>query len=382
MLDLLRQADSGASDAETLRGLASHAELVLQTAARGRAHVVAHAEEVVASAPGGAFSFDATGLATLNAGGRSWRAGRFGPARLGELRRQAMRPGTPGRLRLWVVDGGAAPTDIGSLQATAARGALFQVASQFNCLEAPGPSLVPVARYLDDPTQGPRAAISAFPGALLRHYAAPDGHGGRFVQQGDGPQLQLLGRVCDPAIARVCNGYLMAHEIRDVRALVSALQSGFEDIQVGVHDDVEVALGYDWEGAVTPSAPCIAQVFASTLAGGGYGSVSGPLREVCRQLLRAAYLGTLLAALELDRSTVVLTLIGGGVFGNPTELIWEAIGWALDEVAPFVRGELMVVVNGRGLDAQPGRAALLSTVRARGGALLSWPRSGPPTIHR
>ena len=34
-------------------------------------------------------------------------------------------------------------TDIGSLQATAGPGMLFQVASQFNCLEAPGPFVTP-----------------------------------------------------------------------------------------------------------------------------------------------------------------------------------------------------------------------------------------------
>jgi hypothetical protein len=62
-------------------------------------------------------------------------------------------------------------TDIGSLQATAGAGTLFPAASQFNCLESPGPYVVDVADYFHDQTQGPRASISAFPGTLPRHYA-------------------------------------------------------------------------------------------------------------------------------------------------------------------------------------------------------------------
>ena len=70
--------------------------------------------------------------------------------------------------------------------------ALFQVASQFNCLEAPGSFVVPVADYLHDPTQGPRASVSAFPATLVRHYAAPQPGGQRFVQASNGPQIMLV----------------------------------------------------------------------------------------------------------------------------------------------------------------------------------------------
>jgi hypothetical protein len=65
-----------------------------------------------------------------------------------------------------------------------------------------------------------------------------------------------------------------------------------------------------------------------------------------RQLQRAAYLGTLLAAVVLGKHTVVLTLIGGGVFGNPTRVIWDAIHWAVDEVRQYT-ASLDVLVNTR-----------------------------------
>src|SRR5207302_917673 len=84
-----------------------------------------------------------------------------------------------------------------------------RAAAQFNCLESPGPFITPVAHYFHDYTQGPRASISAFPGTLLRHYAAPGAYGKRFVQT-ETEQLNLLADVFGPEVAVVQSGYLMA----------------------------------------------------------------------------------------------------------------------------------------------------------------------------
>jgi len=376
MIDLLVEHEG--KDAPLLRALKAHEQAVLRSARQGDVRLVGACEAEVRANPA-AFAFDPAGAATLTLGPRRWGAGRFEAPSLAELR-QRVAGGQRGRVRLWVVDGAAPATDIGSLQAHAGPHALFQVASQFDCLEAPGPALTPVERYLSDPTQGPRASISAFPGTLLRHYAAPGPGGERFVQTSDGRQIELLAEVCDPGVARVRNGYLLAGEIPEPRRFLSALESRFDAIRVGLHDDLEVVLGYDWAGAVASPGPRIGQALTSTLAAGAYGSASGPLQEVCRQLLRAAYLGTLLGALALDRRRVVLTLIGGGVFGNPAPVIWASILWALDEVAPLVTGDLAVVVNGREVGARLDRRALAQAVHDRDGRLLSWPRGGPPTL--
>ncbi|MFZ2164365.1 MAG: hypothetical protein WAV45_02785, partial [Propionibacteriaceae bacterium] len=61
-------------------------------------------------------------------------------------------------------------------------------------------------------------------------------------------------------------------------------------------------------------------------------------------LLRGAYLGTLLAAASAGRPRVVLTLIGGGVFGNPVAAIVDAIAWAFDQTADL---GLDVILNAR-----------------------------------
>jgi hypothetical protein len=257
--------------------------------------------------------------------------------------------------------------DIGTLQATAAPGTLFQVASQFNCLEAPDARIVPVRDYVKDHTQGPRASVSAFPGTFLRHYRAPGPDGSRFVQT-EGRCMNLLRDVFDGSVADVRSGYLQTSQVRDMGALASALVERFDHIRVGVHQGVEVGFGHDWSGPVPKSGQTITQVFTSTMALGGYGRDDGtPALATARgQLLRGAYLATLLAAIDLECSAIVLTLIGGGAFGNPHRAIWDAIHWGLGEVDPLADAEVHVVVNTRGPVANEDR----EQVALRGGVLV------------
>ena len=389
MIDLLlRHAGDQGSDTDLLRSIGTHVAAVQASARGGDRRQVAQAEAVVRADPRQAFTFDGAGAATLSANERTWHAGTFETGAIGVLKTRASGArrtiaASGARVRLFVLDGTSPATDIGSLQASATGDTLFQVASQFNCLESPGPYVTPVERYLTDPTQGPRASISAFPGTLLRHYAAPATKGGRFVQTTDADQVNLLADVCDPSVARVRNGYLLAEGVPDPGAFAAALETRFDSIRVGVHNDVETVLGYDWDGAVTGPGRCrIAQVFTSTVAGGLNGAgTERSFETICRQLLRAAYLGTLLAAVSLGRTRVVLTLIGGGVFRNPIPLIWDAIAWALHEVEPFVVGDLDVVVNGRNLGTEIDRETILTAVRARGGMLLAW-RAGGAMVYR
>jgi hypothetical protein len=332
------------------------------------------------------FSFDADGFATLAVEGHTWHAGRFETPSIAQLRERAKNAaGSGGRCRLWVLDGAAPATDVGGLQATASPGSLFQAASQFNCLESPGPYITPVVQYFRDSTQGPRASVSAFPGTLLRHYAAPGAEGKRFVQT-EKTQINLLADVFGAEVALVQSGYLMAHNVRDPAGLVAALTTRFDSIRVGVHERVQVVLGYDFEGSVDDSEHRrIAQVFTSTVAGGGYSgeAMSGAEFEGgCRQLLRAAYLGTLLAATTLGQRRAVLTLIGGGVFGNSVPLIWDAIRWAVAETEPLLSSDLDVIVNGRNLGGHVSRESILAAVRERGGALLAFARTGLPVVFR
>ena len=358
-----------ATDPAILRDATARSRITDAVRARGRstaATTAAALEAVVEEDADAAFTYDAAGTATLHAEGRTYGAGRFTTPTLAELRAPLLASKAPRvpRARLSILHGRDVLTDIGALQGSAPDGVLFQVASQFNCLEAPGPRVVPVRQYVNDYTQGPRASVSALAGTLLRHHAAPASAGARFTQT-DARCLDLLADVLVPAVAEVRSGYLSTATVHDLPAAAAALTARFELIRVGVHDDVEVLFGHDWDGAVSRPGARIAQVFTSTLALGGYGRDDGSRALVLarRQLLRAAYVGTLLAAAVLGKHTVVLTLIGGGVFGNPRAAIWEAIHHALDEVDPLLAAPLHVVVNTREeLDAADAAQA-----RARGG---------------
>ena len=221
--------------------VADHAMGVRAARGRGDRRLVERAERAVAADPGRAFAFDADGFATLTATGHTWAAGRFTAVSIGELKtRLAGNPG--GRARLWVLDGASIVTDVGSLQATVSPGTLFQAASQFNCLEAPGPSgLVSVAQYLNDGTQGPRASVSAFPATLLRHYAAR-------VRTDGGLSSRRTDRrsSCSPtppAGGIAPNGYLDGTGVADPATVVAALTANFDRIRVGLHESAEVVLG-------------------------------------------------------------------------------------------------------------------------------------------
>lgn len=383
---LSRDAHEPSREASLRLAIAEHVTALRASVGRGDRGLVARAEAAAQRDPSRAFHFDADGSATLHVDGKALPAGRFETPTIAELRRRASeRAGSaPSPSRLSVLLGGSPATDIGSLQATSAERTLFQAASQFNCLEAPEPTIVPVEEYFLDPTQGPRASISAFAATLLRHYAAPARGGGRFVQTAGGPQLDLL----EGALGRRASvdGYFTGRGHGDSTALVDALEAGFEQLCVGLHDDAEVRLGHAWDGEVPEPYPRIAQVFTSTVAAGGYGGdvyLGAEFERACRVLQRAAQLGTLLGAVATGRRRVVLTLIGGGVFGNPAGIIWNAIVEAFDEVAKSAPEGLEVYVNGYNLARQIDVArVVLPRVRERNGTVSRFDASGLVDILR
>jgi hypothetical protein len=381
--ELLERGLDPAAELDLKRLTAEHVRKLRASARALDRSVVSRAEDAVRRNPEEVFLFDSSGCASLSAAGSRWSAGRFTTPSLADLKNRAN--ASDGETRLFAFDGISPATDIGALQASTPGRPLFQVASQFNCLEAPGPALVSVANYFSDPTQGPRAAISAFPATLLRHYAAPSADGDRFVQQTGGKQIDLLTDAFAPNSSPVRNGYLTHHGALGGETVASVLDERFDQIRTGLHEEAAVLRGYDWDGAVDTPERRITQSFNSTVAGGGYGgehALAPSFEPVCRLLLRAAYLGTLLAAVNLRRSPVVLTLIGGGAFGNPMRLIWESLLWAFDEVQPMASGSLDVIVNGRSLNPGHGPGSILADTRARGGAIFRFDHDGLASIER
>lgn len=279
--------------------------------------------------------------------GRSFAIGHFKMASLAELRAKlSQTPGASGATQVRIVTG-----DVRRMhQAPEYANAVFQVASQFNALEMVGPSVTPehgVTRYEYDRTQGPACAMAAGAATIYRNYFAPVGDqlGQTAAHQLDGLAeigAELSKRLGCPVtdLWTMQNGYALA-SLKGLSLIAAYLRSATPAqrdelmglLRIGVHQDVEVT-----DGSVSPGQR-VTQVFCSALPV-AYGRVPQPHWQAFAQLvLDAAYEATLLTAALNSRcggsSIVLLTLLGGGAFGNATEWIHTAIERALAKAQDF-----------------------------------------------
>jgi len=226
-------------------------------------------------------------------------------------------------------------------------GALFQVASQFNLLEMTGPSVTPedgVTRYSHDLTQGPACAIAVGATTIYRNYFAPvDGQSGQ-TRERQLDALAPLGAALSTKLGRpvtdvwtMSNGYALctADGLDAISGLLAASSDAERDqlrgqLAIGLHREVEVT-------DVLDGRRLVSQAFCSALPvayGGGHLSA---WEAFARLVLEATYEATLLAAVEQSAgggsNIVLLTRVGGGVFGNENVWIDDAITRAIEIVA-------------------------------------------------
>ena len=238
-------------------------------------------------------------------------------------------------------------------------GALFQVASQLNCLEFAAPSVVPehgVTGYATDPTQGPACSLAAAAATVYRNYFAPvRGIAGQTQDR----QLDTLDELAEllgrpGAYWDVRNGYTWSDEERLQRLREAMARHDREAllgaVKIGLHSDVGVTFARRFVEPATPSR--VSQAFCSAISCGYTDVALDHWEPLATLVLDAAYEATLLAAV-LDAPTRAegerpegsprrawLTFLGGGAFGNRKEWIAGAIGRALarlDDVALDVR---------------------------------------------
>lgn len=224
-------------------------------------------------------------------------------------------------------------------------GALFQVAPQFNMLEMTGPSITPeegVTRYQHDRTQGPACAIAAGAGTIYRNYFVPvDGQIGQTsLKQLDGLAelgfclAERLGRQVG-TLWKMRNGYALCStdSLKDIGSYLRYASETDRDylrskLRVGIQSNVEVT---DTDTAGQPTF--VSQAFCSALPVAYSQSESSIWQPFAELVLEAAYETTLLAAVRNARRggsrIVLLTLLGGGAFGNDARWIRDAISRAL-----------------------------------------------------
>ena len=233
-------------------------------------------------------------------------------------------------------------------------GAVFQVASQFNCLEMFDNGYTPnmgVTIYSDDRTQGPACAM-ACPAALVyrnyfvKHTKNGYDYNGQCEQQIDNLEdIDKLLKNTTNQFWIMQNGYVIIDNVANLEEISRNI------IDVGnkiVRDALRV--GVHWSTSVVDNTKKnlmkhrVCQVYASALpVSTTYNtniSDKNKWTDFAKCILDGSYMATLcIAALialkSQKRITCYLTLIGGGAFANKPEWIIEAIKKALDEYAVY-----------------------------------------------
>jgi len=232
------------------------------------------------------------------------------------------------------------------------KGATFQAASQFNCLEFANPEAVPeqgVTIYYGDRTQGPACSLACAAGTVYRNYFFPVVPG--QVGQRRESQINNLDDLAQQLGSEgqywtIRNGYSYSTQ-ENLAALSSTLESRFalqpqsarEEllacIKIGVHQDCGVTFASRSHSGFEPVEDDIrvTQCFCSALSCAYSGVENSHWATLAQLVLDAEYEATLWAAV-LNRArggsrVVFLTFLGGGVFGNADEWIGGAIGRAI-----------------------------------------------------
>lgn len=217
--------------------------------------------------------------------------------------------------------------------------AVFQVASQFNCLEMAAPHMVPedgVGIYQNDWTQGPACCICAGSGTIYRNYFVE--HNGQIGQTAES-QIDCLASIArdlnglDEQYWIMQNGYCFPSanglSLIEQRLAVSSeleLDEIRKKLMVGVQSDTEITIG--------DSPHRVTQVFCSALPVAYSDIKPDNWDHFPRLILDSTYELTFYVALQNFLKTgcpkLYLTLVGGGVFGNKFEWILSAIGRSLE----------------------------------------------------
>lgn len=231
--------------------------------------------------------------------------------------------------------------DVHQLQSKAKPGTMFQVASNFNCLEAANETVdvasgMFVTKLMTDHTQGPAASSACALAAVVRtHVAFAPEYVGQCAR---GRQIELLGDAGVAPYFPVLNGKLYASSsglsVKTQQRLPQGLSA--DVVRVGLHCDAVPMFrrisNHEVEVSTSTSTWIpVDQVFVSSLdlrARGLRPLTKDVVMERMHFLLEGAYQGTYAACRLRGSKVLVLTLVGGGVFGNPWAAIGQAIGRA------------------------------------------------------
>lgn len=218
-------------------------------------------------------------------------------------------------------------------------GATFQVASNFNCLEFLGSKQTAakgVTSYVINHAQGPVCAVSSGPAVTYRNY---------FVQHTDGTigQLRKEIELLNKTPLKIEHGYVKinANECDKLKNL-SFDWSNLDSYQIGVHQNCQITMNRSKKGVIInpDSNQIVHQIFCAAFSFPRSVIVNEFTYEIDSNILKAEYRATILAAWnnsvlypgKAGSNKCVLTLLGGGVFHNPMNIICDAINECKDVI--------------------------------------------------
>ena len=267
-----------------------------------------------------------------------FQAGNHMEYTLAELRAQTNSLIIQGGGTFNVRDGGAKKfVDFGCLQSYPKnRDAIFQVASNFNALEATESDeniqTQLLTNYIHDPTQGAAASISAAPGLILRKYyyywsASKNSEIWKW-EQTPTHHINLLDNIPELTISK--GGYVSFNRV--VTKKISPSETDLKRMKILFHHSIQITHGCMINEAkhykLNDSKQIINQVFVAA-ADWSETNKKYVNNEIANDwayyLLQAAYEGTLRIAALKGKKKVFLTLVGVENFGNPISWIIEIL---------------------------------------------------------
>lgn len=237
--------------------------------------------------------------------------------------------------------------------------ALFQAASQFNCLEFPSQNNTPeggIAKYVFDHTQGPACAIACAPGTVIRNYfgvGSPDDRANAQPQRANNQinNLEDIERLLDndnKKYFQVRNGYTMATDSSLCKLGDFLKNPDLQDklaghLRIGMQWDTEVVCScfgaHDYRG----QQQLVSQAYCSACSVSYSRCSAAAWKPFASLVLRACYEATMIAGIlnaaahieEQGARRIFLTAIGGGVFGNDMMWVQDAIQRSLDKFRDY-----------------------------------------------
>jgi hypothetical protein len=218
------------------------------------------------------------------------------------------------------------------------KGAFFQVASQFNLLEMVHPGVTPehgVGIYENDRTQGPACSIACGAATIYRNYFVNINN---QTGQSNNNQIDCLEDIGlelnndGDRLWKMSNGYALVNDEESLSDITKQIESKSKEEYEHLKSKLKIGIQWDTEVTISESKHLVSQAFCSALPIAYHTHLPRIIdnwTEFACLVLEASYEATFHSALinyeNTGNNKVFLTLLGGGVFGNKHEWIFDAI---------------------------------------------------------